>query len=102
MALAAWRERRAQDTDQPRSRVLKDDALIEVAQQRPTAPEMFDKLRAVQRGYGRSAAAGEIIGAHEGPSRRCPRPSCRRLPSATAGPRPRAPSAIWCGCCSRR
>jgi len=60
-ALAAWRERRAQDTDQPRSRVLKDDALIELAQQRPQSAEAFDKLRAVQRGYGRSAAAGEII-----------------------------------------
>ncbi|RYE83178.1 MAG: ribonuclease D [Hyphomicrobiales bacterium] len=59
--LAAWRERRAQDSDQPRSRILKDDALIELAMQRPSAPEAFDKLRAVQRGYGRSSAAAEII-----------------------------------------
>ena len=59
--LAAWRERRAQDGDQPRSRVLKDDALIEIAMQRPVAPEAFDKLRAVQRGYGRSSAAAEIM-----------------------------------------
>ena len=29
-SIAAWRERRAQDGDQPRSRVLKDDALIEI------------------------------------------------------------------------
>lgn len=60
-ALAAWREKRAQENDQPRSRVLKDDALIELAMQRPQSPEAFDKLRAVQRGYGRSAAAAEII-----------------------------------------
>jgi ribonuclease D len=60
-ALAAWREKRAQDGDQPRSRVLKDDALVELAMQRPTTPEAFDKLRAVQRGYGRSSAAGEIL-----------------------------------------
>lgn len=60
-ALAAWREKRAQDADQPRSRVLKDDALVELAMQRPSSPEAFDKLRAVQRGYGRSAAAAEII-----------------------------------------
>lgn len=60
-ALAAWREKRAQDTDQPRSRVLKDDALIELAMQRPASPDGFDKLRAVQRGYGRSAAAAEIV-----------------------------------------
>jgi ribonuclease D len=60
-ALAAWREQRAQDTDQPRSRILKDDALIELAMQRPLNPESFDKLRAVQRGYGRSSAAAEIV-----------------------------------------
>jgi ribonuclease D len=42
--------------------VLKDDALIEIAMQRPVTPEGFDKLRAVQRGYGRSSAASEIIG----------------------------------------
>jgi ribonuclease D len=59
--LAAWREKRAQDSDQPRSRVLKDDALIELAMQRPTTADAFDKLRAVQRGYGRSSAAGEIM-----------------------------------------
>src|SRR5690554_651260 len=33
--LAEWRERRAQSSDQPRSRVLKDDSLFELAQQRP-------------------------------------------------------------------
>jgi ribonuclease D len=60
-ALAAWREKRAQATDQPRSRVLKDDAVTELAIQRPTVPEAFDKLRAVQRGFGRSSAAQEII-----------------------------------------
>lgn len=59
--LAAWRERRAQETDQPRSRIFKDDVLFELAMQRPTTPEAFDKLRAVPRGFGRSAAAGEII-----------------------------------------
>ena len=60
-AIAAWREKRAQDTDQPRSRVLKDDAVAELAIQRPTTPEAFDKLRAVQRGFGRSSAAGDLM-----------------------------------------
>ncbi|RYE58447.1 MAG: ribonuclease D [Rhizobiaceae bacterium] len=60
-ALAAWRERRAQESDQPRSRILKDDALIELAMQRPLTAEAFDKLRAVQRGFGRSNAAAEIV-----------------------------------------
>jgi ribonuclease D len=60
--LAQWRERRAQETDQPRSRILKDDVLNELATQRPLTAEAFEKLRAVPRGFGRSAAAGEIIG----------------------------------------
>ncbi|HHY49778.1 MAG TPA: ribonuclease D, partial [Alphaproteobacteria bacterium] len=50
-----------QENDQPRSRILKDDALIELAMQRPQSPEAFDKLRALQRGYGRSSAGAEII-----------------------------------------
>ncbi|MEO5805635.1 ribonuclease D [Devosia sp.] len=61
-ALAAWREKRAQDSDQPRSRVLKDDVLFELAMQRPTTPEAFETLRAVPRGYGRSSAAAEVMG----------------------------------------
>lgn len=60
-ALAAWRERRAQNNDQPRSRVLKDDAVAELAVQRPLTPDAFEKLRAVPRGYGRSSSAAEII-----------------------------------------
>lgn len=59
--LAEWRERKAQATDQPRSRVFKDDALFDLAMQRPLTAEAFDKLRAVPRGFGRSSAAAEII-----------------------------------------
>ena len=59
--LAQWRERRAQETDQPRSRILKDDVIAELATQRPLTPDAFEKLRAVPRGFGRSSAAAEII-----------------------------------------
>jgi ribonuclease D len=59
--LTAWREKRAQDSDQPRSRILKDEAMYELAQQRPVTPEGFDKLRVVPRGFGRSSAAAEIM-----------------------------------------
>ncbi len=59
--LAEWRERKAQLTDQPRSRIFKDDALYDLAMQRPLTPDAFDKLRAVPRGFGRSSAAAEII-----------------------------------------
>ena len=87
-ALAAWRERRAQDADQPRSRVLKDDALVELAMQRPTSPEAFDKLRAVQRGYGRSSAAAEIIGILKDVEA-LPKSDLPRLPERYRGPSPK-------------
>src|SRR5690606_38509186 len=37
--LAAWRETEAQQRDVPRSRVLKDDAIYELAAQQPTTAE---------------------------------------------------------------
>ncbi|MBU1175611.1 MAG: ribonuclease D [Alphaproteobacteria bacterium] len=61
MALARWREQRAQDNNQPRGRVLKDDALAELAVQRPKSAAEFDQLRAVPKGYGRSAMGTEIL-----------------------------------------
>ncbi len=59
--LAQWREQRAQDKNIPRGRVLKDDAILELAVQRPIRSERFDKLRAVPRGFSRSSASSEII-----------------------------------------
>lgn len=87
-ALAAWREKRAQATDQPRSRVLKDDALVELAMQRPTSPEGFDKLRAIQRGFGRSAAAGEIIAIIKAVET-LPKVELPAMPERYRGPSPR-------------
>ena len=87
-ALAAWREQKAQDTDQPRSRILKDDALIELAMQHPLTPEAFDKLRAVQRGYGRSAGASEIISILKDVEA-LPKSELPRLPDRARGPSPK-------------
>lgn len=58
---AGWRERQAQQRDVPRGRVLKDDALYEIAEQRPRDTAAFDRLRAVPRGFGNSRAAQELI-----------------------------------------
>jgi ribonuclease D len=62
-ALAKWRESSAQSRDVPRSRILKDDALIEVANARPTTPEELGKLRLIQREARRPEVASEIISA---------------------------------------
>lgn len=58
---AAWRERQAQARDVPRGRVVKDEALYEIAEQRPKSAADFDRMRAVPRGFGNSRAAGELI-----------------------------------------
>lgn len=57
---AAWRERTAQAKDVPRARVLKDDALYEIAEQRPRNVAAFDRLRAVPRGFGNSRGGQEL------------------------------------------
>ncbi|THD46233.1 MAG: ribonuclease D [Bradyrhizobium sp.] len=65
MDLAAWRESEAQSRDVPRSRVLKDDVLIEVALAAPRSREALGNLRAFPRGMERSKAGDEILAAVE-------------------------------------
>jgi ribonuclease D len=65
MELAAWREHEAQTRDVPRSRVLKDDILTEVALAAPRSAEALGDLRAFPRGMERSRAGAEILAAIE-------------------------------------
>ncbi len=58
---AAWRERQAQMRDVPRGRIVKDEALYEIAEHRPRNAADFDRMRAVPRGFGNSRAAQELI-----------------------------------------
>ena len=59
--VAAWRERQAQERNTPRNRVLKDDALFELANQQPKDVSALDNLRAVPRGFSNSRAAASLI-----------------------------------------
>jgi ribonuclease D len=52
--LAAWREREAQARDIPRGRVLKDEALTEIAAHPPDSPEGLERIRAVPKGFANS------------------------------------------------
>ncbi|HMK90105.1 MAG TPA: ribonuclease D [Methylocystis sp.] len=63
MELAAWRESEAQARDVPRSRVLKDDALIEIAQAAPASLEALQNLRVSPRGGDRPRSSAEILAA---------------------------------------
>jgi ribonuclease D len=59
--VAAWREREARSRNVPRSRVLKDDAVFEIAQQQPKDAEALAKLRTIPKGWERSSSAGALV-----------------------------------------
>ncbi|RZJ01037.1 MAG: ribonuclease D [Brevundimonas sp.] len=59
-AAAVWRERAAQERDQPRGRILKDEAIDEIATQAPTDAEAFNRLRSVSKGFGASRLGLEL------------------------------------------
>ncbi|MCY1663976.1 ribonuclease D [Rhizobium sp. SL86] len=59
--VAAWREREARSRNVPRSRVLKDDAIFEIAQQQPKDSEALGRLRTIPKGWERSSSASAIL-----------------------------------------
>lgn len=77
--IAAWRETEAQTRDVPRNRVLKDDALHEIAAQQPASRDDLARLRALPRGYERSKAAEDILAA-VGRARALPADKLPQLP----------------------
>lgn len=60
-AAAVWREQAAQERDQPRGRILKDEAIDEIATQGPTDIDAFNRLRSVPKGFGGSRLGLELI-----------------------------------------
>ncbi|WP_050627578.1 ribonuclease D [Bradyrhizobium viridifuturi] len=61
--VAAWREQEAQSRDVPRSRVLKDDAVGDIATHAPTSLEKLGNLRSLPKGFERSKWGADIIAA---------------------------------------
>ena len=61
--VAAWREREAQTRDVPRGRVLKDDAIGDIATHAPTTAERLAGLRSLPRGFERSRWGQDILDA---------------------------------------
>ncbi len=59
--LAAWRETEAQKQDVPRSRVLKDEALMEITHHAPSTKEDLARMRGIHGGFAESRLAEEIL-----------------------------------------
>ncbi|MBS0471721.1 MAG: ribonuclease D [Proteobacteria bacterium] len=90
-AIAAWREREAQIRDIPRGRVLKDEALMEIAAHPPADADALERIRAVPKGFaGSRLGKGLMEAIEEGRNAKPPepiehdRPRRRREPSQAA------------------
>ncbi|MGD0867887.1 MAG: ribonuclease D [Rhizomicrobium sp.] len=90
-AIAAWREREAQSRDQPRNRIIKDEALLEIASHPPETAEALDHNRAVPKGFGSSRMGKSLLESIEAGKTAAPpdgiepeRPRRKREPSPSA------------------
>jgi len=63
MEVAAWREREAQTRDVPRGRIMKDDAIGDIATHAPTSLERLAHLRSLPKGFDKSKWGQDIVAA---------------------------------------
>lgn len=87
--LAAWRERQAQSRDVPRNRVIRDEAMTEIAHHMPSTVADLARTRGLGRSFAESGAGTEVLAAvargREVPREQCPQPDVRReLPRRVA------------------
>ncbi len=81
--LAAWRELEAQRLNVPRNRVLRDEALMEIAHHAPSNAHELSRTRGLHAGFAESRQGTEILAAvaHANalPSEQCPSGEPRRI-----------------------
>ena len=65
MELAAWRETEAQSQDVPRNRILKDDAIYDLANQAPRSLDELSGLRSIHGGFAKSVRGRAVLEAIE-------------------------------------
>ena len=88
--LAAWREREAQRIDVPRSRVMRDEALMEIAQHAPKDAHDLSRTRGLNNGFAEGRGGAEVLAAIQRgqavPPDQCPPGDARRVVSGGLGP----------------
>jgi ribonuclease D len=60
-SLAAWREAAAQQRDLPRGRIIKDEAVLEIAAHVPKTIEALSRTRSLGKGVAEGKLGGEIL-----------------------------------------
>jgi ribonuclease D len=88
--VSAWREEEAQRRDVPRNRVLRDDALMEVAAHAPATRDDLSNMRGLHGGQSGGAMGEAILAAvkrgKEIPESDCPEPPKQRPQGSKIGP----------------
>ncbi|MBV8398528.1 MAG: ribonuclease D, partial [Acetobacteraceae bacterium] len=83
--VAAWREREAQRVNVPRQRLVKDEALLEIAATAPQNPEALARVRGVTRGFAEGRSGASLIAAVSEAS---------RVPDSALPPAPNTRDAV--------
>ncbi len=86
-AVAAWREREAQRSNIPRQRVLRDEALLEIAASAPDTAEGLARARGVSEGFARGKSGASLLGAIV-QAKALPDEAMPDVPNGRDGPRP--------------
>jgi len=86
-AIAAWREREAQRSNIPRQRMLKDEALLEIAATAPDTPEALARARGVSEGFARGKSGASLLAAIA-EAKALPDERLPEAPNGRDGPRP--------------
>jgi ribonuclease D len=88
--VAAWRERQAQEKDLPRGRVLRDDALVEIAHHTPKSVDDLTRTRGLGRRLAEGGGGRGLLDAVEAglamPEEDCPKPSVKETLPRGLGP----------------
>ncbi|HUE19519.1 MAG TPA: ribonuclease D [Stellaceae bacterium] len=88
--LAAWREAAAQQRNQPRSRILRDESLLEVAAHAPSTADDLARSRGMGSGFANGKLGAEVLAVvakvNAMPPESYPEPPPRRDPPIGIGP----------------
>jgi ribonuclease D len=87
--LAAWRESEAQKRDMPRGRVLRDEAMIELAMHLPTSAAQLSRTRGLPGGFAEGKWGAAVLEALDRvqamPVHQLPRPEPQSEPTGNQG-----------------
>ncbi len=59
--VCAWREQRAQDKNLPKSRIMRDDTVLEIVVTTPQTMEALLKIRGVNQGFEKSESSTKLL-----------------------------------------